>query len=235
MEEGQASEGRQKQRRTSFKLPSLPAGVHEHSIPRWDGDRPLRFTISIPEGYSGEEAVPLVIALHYGGEVTPFYGKDLIIGLVGPAFKDLGSIIIAPDSLTGDWTSVRDEESVLFLMDTVKKNYKINPKKVVVTGYSLGGVGTWHLARKHPDLFAAAIPIAGVPGPPGEWQIPVYAIHSRQDKVMPLEPTQKRIDQLKSQGINAKLIVLEGIDHYATFEFQEPLKEAVPWLRIIWK
>lgn len=235
MEERPASEGRQSQQRTSFKLPSLPEGVHEQSLPRWDGDRPLRFTISIPAGYSGKEAVPLVIALHYGGEVTPFYGKNMIIGLAGPAFKDLGAIIIAPDSLTGDWTSAKDEESVLFLMDSVKRSYKIDPKKVVVTGYSLGGIGTWHFARKHPDRFTAAIPLAGVPGPPGEWQTPVYAIHSRQDKVMPLEPTQERIDQLQSQGVNARLIVLAGIDHYATFKFQESLKEVIPWLKEVWK
>ena len=52
---------------------------------------------------------------------------------------------------------------------------------------------------------------------------------------MPLEPTQKRIEELKSRGANARLAVLDGIDHYATGEFRKPLKEALPWLKEIWK
>lgn len=235
MKERSASKDSQRQSRTSFQMPLLSEGVHEQSIPRWDGDRSLRFTISIPAGYSSKKAVPLVMALHFGGEVTPYYGKNLIIGLVGPAFENLGAIIIAPDSLMSDWTSAKDEEAVLFLMDSVIKSYKIDPKKVVVTGYSMGGIGAWHFAQRYPDRFSAAIPIAGVPVSSGEWHTPVYAIHSRHDKVVPLEPTKKRIEQLKSQGINVHLIILEGIDHYATYKFQEPLKRAIPWLRETWK
>lgn len=235
MEEKSVPEEKKETSRPFFVLPLLPAGIHEQSIPKWDGERPLRFTLSVPKGYTNKRAVPLIVVLHFGGEATPFYGKNMLVGLVAPVFEELGSIMIAPDSLMGDWRSTEDEEAVLFLMNCVKKTYNIDSQKVLVTGYSLGGIGTWHFAWKYPELFTAAIPLAGVPCPPGDWQTPICAIHSLQDEVIPIESTRKRIEQLKSQGVNARIIIVKGISHYATFEFQEPLKQTIPWLKEVWR
>ena len=78
----------------------LASGIHEMTL-----DNGQRYTIAIPEGYTGEQAVPLIIALHYGGTVTPFYGLGLLEGLVEPALRDLGAIIVAPDATAGAWAS----------------------------------------------------------------------------------------------------------------------------------
>jgi predicted peptidase len=39
--------------------------------------------------------------------------------------------------------------------------YKGDPKRVYLTGISLGGFGTWYLASKHPEKFAAIAPVVG--------------------------------------------------------------------------
>jgi CO dehydrogenase/acetyl-CoA synthase epsilon subunit len=52
---------------------------------------------------------------------------------------------------------------------------------------------------------------------------------------MPIAATEKRIAELKQRGMNAQLIVLNGIQHYETDRFVDGLKQAVPWLREIWK
>src|SRR5262249_58742161 len=64
------------------ELPRRAPGVHEGtaSLP---GGGTLRYTLSVPEGYDSKRPVPLVVALHYGGDVTPFYGRGMIDGLVG--------------------------------------------------------------------------------------------------------------------------------------------------------
>jgi predicted peptidase len=156
--------------------------------------------------------------------------------LIGPALAQLGAIIVAPDSVRGNWSTTENEKAVNALLDMVLTSYAIDKKKIAVTGYSMGGTGSWHFAEKFPQRFSAAIPIAGQPPESAAgWRLPVLAIHSRDDQVAPFGPTQARIAQLQKAGVNAKLILLSGISHYETDRFQGALQQAVPWLREIWK
>jgi predicted peptidase len=220
--------------RPAAKLPDLKPGVHQQTV-KFDSVT-VRCTISIPKDGAKKDPVPLVVALHYGGEVTPYYGRGMIDSLVGPAFAELGAIIIAPDSLGGDWTEEKNEAAVLSLIDSALASYNVDAKKVLLTGFSMGGIGTWHIAGRHQDRFCAAIPIAG--RPPKEeikWEIPVYVIHSRADTVLPLEPTQQYVDAAKAKGAKIELVVLDGITHYQTGRFAKALKDAVPWIKKVWK
>jgi predicted peptidase len=100
----------------------------------------------------------------------------------------------------------------------------------------MGGRGTWDWADKYPDRFSAAIPISGTPTPSAAtWRLPVFAVHSRDDKVQPIGPTERRIAELKMRGINAQIVVLNGIEHFETYRFVGGLRQAVPWVREIWK
>ena len=156
--------------------------------------------------------------------------------LIGPALAQLGAIIVAPDSLRGNWSTPENEKAVNALLDMVLARYAIDKKKIAVTGYSMGGTGSWHFAEKFPQRFSAAIPIAGTPSESAAgWRLPVLAIHSRDDQVAPFGPTEARIAQLQKAGVNARLILLTGITHYETDRFQAALQQAVPWLREIWK
>ena len=232
--QGQGAQADDAKPRPAAKLPDLKPGVHQQELKYDNGT--LRYTISIPKDGAKKSAAPLIIALHYGGEVTPFYGRGMIDSLVGPAFAELGAIIIAPDSLGGDWTQSKNEQAVLFLIDSACASYNIDAKKVLLTGFSMGGIGTWFIASRHQDRFSAAIPIAG--GPPArevKWEIPLYVIHSRADTVLRLEPTRQYVDQAKAKGANIELVILDGITHYDTGRFAKPLKEAVPWIKKVWK
>jgi len=122
------------------------------------------------------------------------------------------------------------------LLDMVLAKYSVDPARVAVTGYSMGGAGSWHFAAKYPDRFSAAIPVAGRPPQSlAGWRLPILAIHSRDDDVMPIALTEARIAELQKSGVNAKLVALTGITHFQTYRFVEGLREAVPWLKEIWK
>jgi len=156
--------------------------------------------------------------------------------LIGPALAELGAIIVAPDSVRGNWSTPENEKAVNALLDMVLARYAIDKKKVAVTGYSMGGAGSWHFAEKFPERFSAAIPIAGrPPAAASGWRLPVLAIHSRDDQVVFFEPTETRIAELQKAGVNAKLILLSGISHYQTNRFADALRQAIPWLREVWK
>jgi predicted peptidase len=215
----------------------LAPGLHDLKFPR-AGEPGIRYAISIPANYSASSPVPLILALHFGvrGADAAGAGGEVVQILIGPALAELGAIIVAPDSVRGDWSTSENEKAVNTLLDMVEAHYSIDKKKVAVTGFSMGGAGAWHFAEKFPERFSAAIPIAGrPPASASGWQLPVLAIHSRDDQVVPFGPTQARIAELQKAGVDAKLIALTGITHYQTYRFRDALREAVPWLREVWK
>ncbi len=217
-------------------LPQIP-GLHFLDFPRPDG-RATSYALFIPRTYSPSTPVPLILALHFGvggGDATGA-GGDVLQYLVGPALGELGAIIVAPDSLKGNWSTPENEAAVNALLDTLAASYAIDAKKIAVTGYSMGGQGAWSMAAKFPQRFTAVVPVAGRPPESASgWRLPVFAIHSRDDQVVPFQPTATRIAELEKAGVNAKLIALNGLSHYETARFQEPLRQAVPWLREVWK
>ena len=217
------------------QVPVLSTGIHSLTLQR-AADPPIHYAISIPPGYSPSERVPLVLALHFAGDPTDA-GRAVLEILVGPALSDLGAIIVAPDALgTGDWSTPENDRAVNQLLDAVIASYNIDTKKIVVTGFSMGGRGTWFFAGKYPQRFSAAIPVAGIPPASATgWRMPVLAIHSRNDEVAPIAPTEERIKELEKVGVHAQLITLNGITHFQTYRFVDGMKRAVPWLKGIWK
>jgi predicted peptidase len=217
-------------------LPLAP-GLHSLTL-QSANELTIHYAIAIPGNYSPPARVPLILALHYGvrdGD-SAGAGRDVVRILIGPALAELGAIIVAPDSIQGDWSSPQNESAVNLLLDKVVAGYSIDTAKIAVTGFSMGGAGSWHFGAKYPERFSAAIPVAG--RPPASvvaWRLPILAIHSRDDQVAPIGPTEAQIAELQKSGVNAKLVALTGITHFETYRFVEGLREAVPWLRAIWK
>jgi predicted peptidase len=217
--------------------PALAPGLHELTLVR-PGEPAVGYAISIPPTYSPATPAPLILALHFGigDRDSSGTGAALVKGLVGPALEGIAAIIVAPDSVRGNWSTPENEKAVNALLDTVMARYAIDRKRVAVTGYSMGGTGSWNWAEKFPERFSAAIPIASrPPASAAGWRLPVMAIHSRDDQVAPFDPAATRITELQKAGVNAKLITLTGVTHYEVARFIGPLQRAVPWLREVWK
>ncbi len=208
-------------------------GIYEIEL-----DPSHRYTLHIPESYTAEKPVPLVLALHYGGHGAPFYGKFILTDMVEPALRELGAIIVSPDCPSSDWTQPESEAFVIELIENIQAEHNIDKDKILVTGYSLGGMGTWHLAASHPEQFSVGVVMAGMP-PDNvleiDWQVPLYVIHGRNDEVLPIDPTLGAVAQLQSQGEDIKLIILEGVTHYETYLFVNELKTTIPWITDNWK
>jgi len=197
-----------------------------------------RYTIAFPTGYSDDEPVPLILALHFAGHGTPFYGRIILEELVEPALGDLGGLIVAPDCTADSWINPQSEADVLTLLDYISNNFAVDSGRVVVTGYSMGGNGAWYLSARHPELFSAAVVLSG--WPPDEvgqvdWQVPIYVIHSREDDFIPYEPTEFAVTSLTEKGADIEFLVLDGIPHFETYRFIDPLRSVVPWIEKIWQ
>jgi predicted peptidase len=211
-------------------LPQLPVGLHEQGI-EFDGAL-LRYTVSIPESPA---LAPLLVSLHYAGTVTPFYGRPLVEKLFAPALAELNPLVIAPDARDGDWTTPGNMRAVLWLTRSALASYPVDPKRALLAGFSMGARGTWHIAPRHPDLFTAAIAIAGRPSDAPDWPMPALIIHSHDDEVVPLGPTQQRVQEQQARGAPVELRIVTGITHYGTALYALPLRESLPWLKRVWK
>jgi len=191
----------------------------------------VRYTLSVPEGLA--PGAPLVLCLHYAGHGTPWYGAPLLRDLVEPALRATGAVMVAPDCPGRSWTAGGVAETVLALLDAVAAQHATDPRRVVVAGYSMGGIGAWHYAAAHPERFSAAIPMAGRPGPELP-TIPVYIVHGRRDEVIAIGPDEAAAAALEAAGATVAFRPLEGVTHYQIPQHAAGLVGIVPWLASIW-
>jgi predicted peptidase len=62
------------------------------------------------------------------------------------------------DGTEEGWSMI--EAELLAMLDRTLADFKGDPARVYLTGLSTGGFGTWYLAGKHPDRFAAIAPVS---------------------------------------------------------------------------
>jgi predicted peptidase len=211
----------------------MSPGTHELYLPETD----KRYTLVIPEGYTGRDSVPFILSLHYGGQVTPFYGRGLIDSLIAPALNELGAIIVAPDNIGRGWTNPAAEKNIFEFVDYVQSNYNIDRNKTLVTGVSMGGMGTWYIAPRYPERFKLAIPISGRPQKDSvemDWVTPLYIIHSTDDEIVAIGPTIDAVTALKDKGASIEFETVDGLTHFQHPYLIPQLQAAIPWIRENW-
>ena len=194
----------------------------------------MSYTIAAPRDLREGEPRPLVLALHPGGGSV---GGPFLYRIVEPALRAWGAVIVAPDSPNRRWSVPAAEASVLFLLDDLLERYPIDPARVLVTGFSMGGAGTWFLATHHPQRFSGAIPIASAPRDnPLErlGSMPVHVIHSRDDQLVPIGPARAAWRALADRGQPAEFTELAGVGHYAMDGYVDALRQAGAWMQAQW-
>jgi len=147
-----------------------------------------QYLLSLPAQYNSDTSQrwPLVLFLHGSGES----GHDLQkVKAHGPPElvekgKSFPFIIVSPQSdVPNGW----DADLLYKLLQDVKHKYRIDNNKIYLTGLSMGGYGTWSLAMKHPEEFAAIAPVCGGGDTTETWKlrnIPVWCFHGAKDNVV---------------------------------------------------
>ena len=198
----------------------------------------ITYGISVPADYRQGEPRPLILALHPGGQRMAFYGSQFMRQIVLPALGDLQAIVVAPDCSERAWGDAKCDKAVMTLLGKVQEEYTIDRRRVLVTGFSMGGRGTWFMASHHPDLFTAAIPVAASTGdePPERLaKMPTYVIHSRADERVPFEPAEKNARALEKLGRTVRFEELQGVGHFAMGGYIDSIRRAGQWVAERWK
>lgn len=210
----------------------------EHRVFTIDGHGEMPYAISLPDGYDPDgEPRPLVLALHPGGITGAYYGSRNLQTIFEPALRGLGAVMVAPDVPTRRWNSEVADRGVMALLTQVVDDYNIDRSRILVTGFSLGGAGTWFFAGQHADFFTGAIPIAGRAGDldPGAFgDMPIHIIHSRVDEVVPFDPAEAAFNQLEAAGHPVAFTPLEGVGHFNMGSYVPSLQAAGDWMVAQW-
>jgi predicted peptidase len=128
------------------------------------GARKRVYALFIPKDYDAKKKYPTIIFLHGIGEGGNDAKANLRVG-IGPYVyaqrDDFPFIVIFPQSENGEWNENSDATAdVIPCLDDVAKHYSVDPDRVILTGISTGGYGTWAIGARHTDRFAGLVPMA---------------------------------------------------------------------------
>lgn len=102
------------------------------------------------------------------------------------------------------------------LVDETIKKHAVDPKRIYVTGLSMGGYGTWEFTQRWPEIVAAAAPVCGggdLTQAARLKDVPIWAFHGDKDTVIKPEASSAMIDALKSAGGKPKFTLYPGVGH----------------------
>lgn len=80
-----------------------------------------------------------------------------------PGFPNQGTILVAPWGFGRAGPKQLGEHDVLRVIEEMKAAYNVDPTRVSITGYSLGGTVAFALPLHYPSIFSAAAPLCGYP------------------------------------------------------------------------
>jgi predicted peptidase len=200
----------------------------------------LRYLLALPQDYgtSVDARSPLILFLHGRGEC----GDDLALvkrhGLakVVEAADDFPFIVVSPQcAIDVRWSAYND--TLIALLDELTATFAVDPRHIYLTGLSLGGRGTWELAYRHPERFAAIAPICGhIPDVPGFLEnigvlkeMPVWVFHGAQDTRVPITNSEQMVAALRACGSAVRFTVYPEARHDSWTEtYNNP--ELYEWL-----
>jgi dienelactone hydrolase len=148
-----------------------PGRVHGYGFVRlaWvdDVDGSVQFCRAyLPAGYTADRRWPLVVQLHGYNPANPEYIRWWAVDTRHHAIQNLdrgadGPVYIEPHGRGNTSYQGLGEKDVLRAIDETKKVLSIDEDRVYLMGDSMGGWGTWQVATRNPEVFAAIAPIYG--------------------------------------------------------------------------
>ena len=185
-----------------------------------------KFVVFVPPSYSPSKPLPVILFLHGAGERGTDGRSHLNVGF-GPMVKaretSFPAVVVFPQCedtpgrvLQGWLAGSPDANRALKILEQVEKDYRTDPKRRILTGWSMGGFGAWSIAAADPSRWSALAPIAG--GGQAEWaeklkDLPIWAWHGEEDHAVLANRSQAMIEALKSAGATPRFTLIDAGDH----------------------
>ena len=120
----------------------------------------------------------------------------------------------------------------LEIVDSLRREFAIDERKIYVMGQSMGGAGTWNMITHRPHFFAAAMICCGsvsTEDGTGSIDTPLWNFHGDSDNTVPVSLSRERIAARRKAGGHPLYTEYAGVDHNVwEWAFTEP--EMVKWM-----
>jgi len=209
--------------------------------------KPLKYRLLKPLGYEFGKKYPLLVFLHGAGE----RGNDNTVTLKHGARefaneerrKMYPTYVLIPQCPTDakwsdtDWSKDSSDlpehasdslQTLKELIDEMIENAGVDGDRILLTGLSMGGYGTWDAIARYPGFFAAAAPICGGGDPKTVERfagLPIWCFHGEKDSVVKVNRSREMVEAIKKTNAQVRYTEYPGVDHdswtetYANPEF----------------
>ncbi len=220
----------------------------------------------VPKSQKRGKPQPLVVVSH-GRNRLPEHALRTLVGEAPddhmtlrfaarnlPAFPDQGAILVAPWGYDEGGPHPLGEDDLLRVVGEMSSAYAVDPRRVSLTGYSLGGTVAFVAPLHYPDVFSASAPLCGYPNllgyssvagvPHAPWEdallakkyivnyaengayLPLNVVHGGKDV-----PGRSKVvvDRYKSLGYSCIFDVQEDLDH-DVWDYAYEDGQMVAWL-----
>lgn len=204
---------------TELKSSDTPRGFIPRSLALAGEDH--KYTVYVPPGLDLSKPQPLIVFLHGSGECGTDNEAHLRVGLPRSLREHperWPAIVMLPQKPRKDREWEDYDSMVMGQLSSVLADYRVDEDRIVLTGLSQGGHGTWVLGSRHAEVWAGLAPVCGY-GRPGEIvdrivKLPVWAFHGGKDNVVPPAQTSELITQLSEAGsTRVKYTLYPDADH----------------------
>ncbi|MEW4526924.1 alpha/beta hydrolase-fold protein [Maioricimonas sp. JC845] len=186
-------------------------GFIERTFEDEAGTHPYR--VFVPAGYRADREWPVMLFLHGAGERGTDGLLPVTVGL-GPMIEawgpDFPFIVVFPQCeakrgriLEGWSPDGPNARRALEILEQVESEFSTDPRRRVLTGWSMGGYGTWRVAAATPDLWSAVVLLAGGGEPELASRltdVPVWVFHGADDQVVLPERSRELVAALEDAG-----------------------------------
>jgi predicted peptidase len=203
-----------------------------------------KYQVFVPAKWSAKQKWPIILFLHGAGE----RGEDGLIqtevGIAAAIRRDRSrfpAVVVIPQCAKDHWwTRSPMDDVAMATLSAATKEFHGDATRTYLTGLSMGGYGTWHLAAKYPGRFAALAPICGgitlperlrqqfpelakgsFPDDPKSFadiaqkigKTPVWIFHGGDDPVVSVTESRRMNDALKATGGDVRYSEYPGVGH----------------------
>lgn len=229
------------------------AYIQEHFV---SGKDTLNYRILLPKNLESSKQYPLAVFLHGAGERGSDNAKQLTHGseLFYKTRDSFPAIVIFPQCPENDyWSNVTVDRStnplslnfpsdsvptksltlvMQLIEDIVAKPY-VDKNQIYVGGLSMGGMGTFEILYRKPEVFAAAFTICGAGNPETTEvyakNVPMWIFHGANDDVVDPQQSVAMVSGILKYGGKPNFSLYAKDNHNSwDSAFAEP--QLIPWL-----
>jgi len=177
------------------------------------------FSLYVPEYYSPDHPLPLVMALHGGSG----HGRAFLWSWLAAA-RGQGAIVVAPTAAGGTWALAGDDvdtPKLLRILDFARGRYAVDPSRLLLTGMSDGGTFSYVSGLEAASPFTHLAPIAASFHPflvemadPGRLRgLPIHIVHGALDWMFDVEVARTARRVLAAAGAAVTYLEVDDLSH----------------------